>query len=174
MSEQINIVDVHFLSEFFGMDVRTIQNWADKDKTYPNMPRLKKGEYDFLKCVKWRLQFLERENKKIKAAGEEKLVDIELQKEIKKDKLEDIKLKKELQQLVDRKMTLIAISNVFKIINHYMESCRHELKRDTAGKSGAGLEKTIDASIDEMKSNVHKLNVEKLLIDEEKLIEGEI
>lgn len=69
MSELLtNIVDVSTLAAFFGVDERTIQNWVSLN----GAPRLERGEYDFLQFVKWRLNYLGNEIKKLEAGGDKK------------------------------------------------------------------------------------------------------
>lgn len=52
-----NLVDINTLSKFFGRDPEIIQQWI-KD----GMPEENNKKFDFVKCVKWRIDKLELEN----------------------------------------------------------------------------------------------------------------
>lgn len=90
-----NIVDVSTLAAFFGVDERTIQNWVSLN----GAPRLERGEYDFLQFVKWRLNYLGNEIKKLEAGGDKKY-ELEAERLQLTIHRERVKFQKELKQLV--------------------------------------------------------------------------
>ena len=97
MSEILtNIVSVSVLAAFFEVSERTVQNWVSINGAPKPSER---GEYDFLQFVKWRLNFLGNEIKKLEAGGDKKyeLEAERLQLTIQREK---VKFQKELKQLV--------------------------------------------------------------------------
>ena len=92
-----NQVDVHTLAKFFNRDVRTMQLWVND-----GMPRETRGMYDFVKCVRWRIDKLESENEILKTTGDEKLHELRIRDQAIKNKRGELSLKRDLAQLTDK------------------------------------------------------------------------
>lgn len=90
-----NIVAVSALAEFFECTERTIQNWV----TDYGAPRDIEGEYNFQQFVKWRLNFLGNEIKKLEAGGDKKY-ELETEKLLISNKRDWVRFQKEIHQLV--------------------------------------------------------------------------
>ena len=104
MSEtQKNIVDVNALAEFFEVEPRTIQYWADD-----GMPRVKKGEYNFLECVKWRIRYLEKEKEELGREADKALNELKKEGQGIMNQFRKIRLMKELGEIIPREDVKIA------------------------------------------------------------------
>ena len=64
-----NQVDVETLAKFFNQDLQVVKSWV-KD----GMPKEKNGSFDFVKCVRWRIDKLEFENNQLQNSDIDRLV----------------------------------------------------------------------------------------------------
>lgn len=101
-----NIVTVEMLASFFKKDVRTIQYWASD----LGMPKIGRGEYDFIECCRWRLEYLEKEIEKLKL-GDETLYKLEQEGAQLTNQIRKVKLMKELNRVIDKDLANIAWAN---------------------------------------------------------------
>lgn len=165
-----NHIDVHTLAKFFNRDVRTMQLWVND-----GMPREDRGLYDFVKCVRWRLDKLEAENDILKTSGDEKRYKVQMEGDKIKNKLIETKWRREIGHLVDKKAVLIAWGNQNNIVGTKSEFLKEDLKREINTLIPKALHKNvskiIDQNINSMKELISKLELEKYIIDEEKIIE---
>ena len=170
-------VDVHVLAQFWGVDIRTVQNYADARYENPPLPREARGKYDFVKAMKW---MYERQRKKIEVletSGDEKLHQLKMRGQIIKNKRDEIALKRELGQLLDKRTTLIAWTNQINVIKNYLNALKYDLTRDLETIVDAEvfdvMRETIEQAIDRTLEIISELEIEKYVIDEEKLLEEE-
>jgi len=165
-----NLVDVHTLAKFFNRDVRSIQLWVNE-----GMPREERGLYDFVKCVKWRLDKLEAENDILKTSGDVSRYKVQTEGDKIKNKLMMTKLKRELNQYVRKHDILVAWGNQNNIIGSKTEMLKEDLKRDIVHHIPKELRKKIRGIIEKLvnayKLYISKLELEKYIADEEKIIE---
>lgn len=99
-----NIVDVEYLANFFGVTARRVQQWADED----GMPRESRGEYDILKCARWKIRKLEEECEILRNSGDEKLHALKMEGQRIKNKKDELALRKVMGELVDYESVKIA------------------------------------------------------------------
>ena len=171
------IVDVHNLAQFWGVDVRTVQNYADIRYAQPPLPREARGKYDFVKAMKWMYEYQRKKIEILETSGDEKLHALKMRGQIIKNKKDEIALKRELGQLLDKKTTLIAWTNQINVIKNYLNSLKYDLTRDLediVDKEVFSLMKEIiEQNIDRIMEIISKLEIEKYVVDEEKLLEEE-
>lgn len=117
-----NIVSVEVLATFFKKDVRTIQYWA----TDLGMPKIGRGEYDFLECCQWRIGYLEKEIEKLKL-GDETLYKLEQEGAQLTNQMRKVKLMKELQRVIDKDLANIAWANEVTSFRASLESLEYNL-----------------------------------------------
>ena len=67
-----NQVDVNALAKFFNQDLQVIKAWVKG-----GMPKEKNGSFDFVKCVRWRIDKLESENNQLQSSDSDRLVSSE-------------------------------------------------------------------------------------------------
>lgn len=123
-------VDVHTLAEFWEVDPRTIQNYADASYETPPLPRVAKGEYDFVKAMKWMYTRLKRKLEIAENSGDETLHALKMEGQIIKNRRDEVQYKRELAQLLDKKTTLIAFSNQMSVIANNLVGLKFDLMRD--------------------------------------------
>ncbi len=171
------IVDVHTLAEFWDVDVRTIQNYADPAKEDNPLPRISRGKYDFIKAMKWMYNRQRRKIEILETTGDEKLHQLKMRGQLIKNKKDEIALKRELGQLLDKKTTLIAWTNQINVIKNYLNSLKFELLRDLedlVDKDALYVMKAIiEQSVDAVMEIIANLEIEKYIVNEEKLLEEE-
>jgi len=106
-----NLVTVGVIADFFGKDIRTIQSWAKND----GLPKEEYGKYDFISCVQWYIQKLEKDIERLKL-GDETVYELERQNKklsIQKKQMEINQMQGELISLSEIKELLIDIATVF-------------------------------------------------------------
>jgi len=101
-----NLVSVEVLAKFFERDVRTVQLWANE-----GMPKEARGEYDFLKCVKWRIAKLEEENNILRNSMDEKLHALKVEGQKISNMNNSLKLRRLLGELISFEAAKIAWLN---------------------------------------------------------------
>ncbi|RMG78716.1 MAG: hypothetical protein D6707_09445 [Bacteroidetes bacterium] len=103
-----NLVDVHTLAEFWGVDARTVQNYADARYENPPLPREERGKYNFVKAMKWMYNRQKRKIEILENSGDEKLhaLKVNTQKVILEER--KLKLRRLLGELVDADAVRIA------------------------------------------------------------------
>lgn len=117
-----NIVSVEVLATFFKKDVRTIQYWV----TELGMPKVGRGEYDFIECCQWRIEYLEKEIEKLKL-GDETLYRLEQEGAQLTNQMRKVKLMKELQHVIDKDLANIAWANEVTSFRSALESLEYNL-----------------------------------------------
>ena len=139
------------------------------------MPKEKRGVYNLLNCYNWRLMKLESENEILKTSGDVSRYKVQTEGDKIKNKLMMTKLKRELNQLVRKQDILVAWGNQNNIIGSKTEMLKEDLKRDVihhlpkeARKKVMGI---IEKLVNSYKLYISKLELEKYIIDEEKIIE---
>ena len=139
------------------------------------MPKEKRGVYNLLNCYNWRLMKLEAENEILKTSGDVSRYKVQTEGDKIKNKLMMTKLKRELNQLVRKQDILVAWGNQNNIIGSKTEMLKEDLKRDVihhlpkeARKKVMGI---IEKLVNSYKLYISKLELEKYIIDEEKIIE---
>ena len=165
-----NSVDVHTLAKFFSRDVRSIQLWVND-----GMPREERGLYDFVKCVKWRLEKLESENEILKTSGDETRYKAETYGVKIRNKLIETKWKREIGELVKKHDVLIAWGSQNNVIGTKLETLKEELKRYVElyipKEIRKKMLKIIDKTIEALQKYISRLELEKYIIDDKKIIE---
>lgn len=139
------------------------------------MPREKRGVYDLLKCFQWRVAKLEAEIEILKTSGDVSRYKVQTEGDKIKNKMMVIKMRRELNQLVRKQDILNAWGNQNNIIGSKTEMLKEDLKRDVihhipkeARKKVTGI---IEKLVNAYKLYISKLELEKYIIDEEKIIE---
>ena len=124
-----NLVKVDVLAKFFNREPRTVQLWAKNN----GMPKESPGKYDFLKCIKWRLEALEEENNILRNAGDERLhaLKTETQRVILAERKE--RYKKYLGELVDMEMVRIAWLSEISYFKKAMNAVKTKLLNSLEG-----------------------------------------
>ena len=117
-----NIVSVEVLAQFFKKDVRTIQYWVSE----LGMPKIGRGEYDFIECCQWRIEYLDKEIEKLKL-GDETLYRLEQEGAQLTNQMRKVKLWKELNSVVDRDLANIAWSNEITSLRSALDSLEYSL-----------------------------------------------
>ena len=160
-------VDENYLIELFDISGRSIRRWVSED----NMPREGANKYDLIKCVQWRVKTLNNEIEMLKLSGDEKLHELKKRETEQNIKTKQVNYKILLGKYVDKKATLIAFSNTVNIIDSAFTSLEHDLIRelDLTEKQATTLTKEFANT----KEYIHNLDVEKYIVDEEKLLEEE-
>ena len=163
------IVDTEFLAKFFDKAERTIRDWASSDEM--GMPKEGHDSYDFEKVIKWRLNYLQKENEILKNSGDEKLHAMKIRGQEIKNKKDEIELKKALGKLIEKKPALIAWSNQINIIKSHINSMRHDLTTELSLNDDEvkSLNKTIDGFLEIL---AH-IEIEKYIVNEEALADLE-
>lgn len=163
-----NIVDVHTAAKYFNKGVRRLQQYVEE-----GMPRDTKGNYDLLKCSKWRVEKLEDENEILRTAGDEKLYAQKMIGQIIKNKRDDLAYRKEILELVEKKAVFIAYSNQTGVINSKINSLEKDLDQIFDGKMNKKMKLKKAKLFNETRLAIGNLPIEKLIIDEEKIIKQE-
>lgn len=170
-----NIVDVNKLAQFWNVDPRTIQNYADITKYNPPLPREERGKYDFIKAMKWMYEMQKEKIYKLETSGDEGLSDLKKEKQIMDNKKAELELKKMLFQLVDRKATLIAWTNQLNVLKNNDTQLQFELKRDLEGViDETEKSKIIDELFLKKDEQLGKIEIAKYIISEELLVDEEL
>jgi phage terminase Nu1 subunit (DNA packaging protein) len=171
MAEE-NIVDVHTLAEFWEVDIRTIQNYADPAKEAPPLPRESRGRYDFVKAMKWMYNRHKRQIEILETSGDDNLHKMRLQGQAVENKRREIGLRKDLSELVDKKMTTIVFTNLANIIKSGLGGLKHDLKRELDEVTdGVERNKIIDNNFRHLDEIITQIKPDKLLQDADQLIE---
>ena len=159
-----NQVDVHTLAKFFNRDVRTMQLWVND-----GMPRETRGMYDFVKCVRWRIDKLESENEILKTTGDEKLHELRIRDQAIKNKRGELSLKRDLAQLIDKKQVLIAFSNQNSVINFKINNLMNDLLRELKESLDSKQVKKLREHFNETKDTISKLKIDEYIVNEDKI-----
>ena len=163
-----NLTDVHTLAKFFDRDIRTIQNWVND-----GMPRAIRGKYNFINCVKWRLQKLEDENEILRTAGDEKLYARRMHGQDIKNKRDEIALKRELSQLIDKNTSLRVFSNQTVIINSKINNLENDINQEIGNILNKKQKKKMSGFFNDLRISISSLDIERYLVNEEKILEEE-
>jgi len=124
------LVNVNELADFFGRDPRTVQLWAEKD----GMPREARGEYDMMKCARWKIQKLEDENDILRNnMGDEKLYDLKREDQIIKNKEREVKVRKMIGELVSVEAVRLAWTNETKNFRKALKALKNKLNYSLSG-----------------------------------------
>lgn len=170
-----NIVDVNTLAQFWNVDPRTIQNYADISKYNPPLPREERGKYDFIKAMKWMYEMQKDKIYKLENSGDEGLSDLKKEKQIMDNKKAELELKKMLFQLVDKKTVLIAWTNQLNVLKNNDTQLQFELKRDLEGViDETEKSKIVDELFHKKDEQLEKIEIAKYIISEELLVDEEI
>lgn len=163
-----NSVDVEFLAKFFKKDIRTIQLWAKNE----GMSKQARGRYDFIRCVRWRIEKLENENEILLTTGDKKLYEEKYKGEVIKNRDKELAYKTRLGKLIDRKSALRVWTNQTSVIKNNFDFLGNNLIRDLDGVSDESKKrKIIKKAITEAKETVASLDIEQFIIDEDKFFE---
>lgn len=119
-----NIVDVTYLSYFFRVSDRRIQQWVNE-----GMPREDRGEYNFVKCVDWRIKYLENKIEELQS-GDEKLYQLKREGQALANRERELKLRKLAGELVILDDVKLAWVEEVKTFNKLLDSLQNKL--DTA------------------------------------------
>lgn len=167
-----NIVDVHTLANFWNVDVRTVQNYADDSKYNPPLPRAARGQYDFLRAMKWMYEMQKEKIYKLETSGDETLANIKKEKELRIIRRIDLEYRREINKLVDKKSVLIAFTNIMNIINTNDTYHKYDLKRDLEGiLDESKKNEIIEKSFETKKQQLSKMEIEKHIFNEELITE---
>lgn len=103
---------LQILSDTFGVDIRTIQNWADKYIREGNQVRINnvKGQYDFILFTKCRHQEILTELDKIRRDKPQDAL------ALKNTELKELQLQRELKKLIDADEVARAWTDEIQII----------------------------------------------------------
>lgn len=169
-----NIVPVHTLAEFWEVDIRTVQNYADPSKEEYPLPRHngKRGEYDFLEAMKWMYRRQKRELEILKLSGDDELHQHKIINMLIKNEREEIGLKQELAQLVDKRQTINAVSNIMSIVNNQLNSLYYDTLRTLNITEPAQIT-ALTNIYEETKTSLSTMEIKKIITDENSLIEHE-
>lgn len=123
-----NIVDVKFLADFFEKDIRTIQLWAKSE----DMPKEDRGQYDLIKCCKWRIRKLEEKISELEK-GDVTLYKLqqEYQKLRNEEKTLDLEVKK--KNLLDRELVELVNSSFIKLMIRNLNAIPYRLNKKING-----------------------------------------
>jgi hypothetical protein len=114
---EANIVDVEFLAKFFSKDVRTIQLWS-KDL---GMPKEDRGKYDFIKVVRWRINFLEDKIEELEK-GDATLYKLKQEYQQMMNEEKKMKIEKMREGLIDAVLVKLAWISEVKIISRSIDA----------------------------------------------------
>lgn len=128
------LVDTDFLARFFDKDMRTIQLWAKLE----GMPKEDRGQYDFVKCAKWRIDKLEKEIDELKK-GDVTLYKLqqEYQKLRNEEKALDLEVKK--KNLLDRETVEMVNTAFLRLIIRNIKALAPRINKKVNGDN-----KTLD------------------------------
>jgi len=118
-----NLVDVEFLAQFFDKDARTIQLWAK----FEGMPKEDRGLYDFMKCVKWRCEYLEEKLNIAETSKDEKLHRLKVEGQKLANKRKAIELKQLIGELVPYDTIKLAWINETIMFRRNLQSAEYKI-----------------------------------------------
>ncbi len=167
-----NIVSVNTLAEFWDVDVRTIQNWADPSKEEYPLPRHnnKRGEYEFLDSIRWMYIRQRRKIQILEASSDDELHKHKITGQLIKNRKEEIELRKDLGEVLDKKETLIVISNLMSVVNNQINSLKYDTLRTLTITDPLSIQK-IEEIYEDAKLIISNYDIDKLLTDENAIID---
>ena len=167
-----SLVDVHTLAQFWEVDIRTVQNYADVRRENPPLPREAHGKYNFVKAMQWMYNRLKTKIEILDNGGDEKLYALKMKGQIIKNKKDEINLKRDMAKILDKKTTLIAWSNQINTIKNFLNALKYDLRRDLDGIAESEEQaEVINAAVNRIMKIISKLEIESIIVDEEKLLE---
>lgn len=143
--DNTNLVDVDFLARFFGKDIRTVQLWAKLE----SMPKEDRGKYDFVKCVKWRIDKLEEKIDELEK-GDVTLYKLKQEYQRMMNEEKDIMLKRLNESLVEKDLVELAYVSMIKMLVRNADSIVSRLTKKINGD--AKTLSLIQEEIDEYKN----------------------
>jgi|GEM_PF-6734218 len=166
------LISTNELAAFWGVDARTVQNYADVRFEEEPLPRDGRGLFNFVKAQKWMYNRLRKKIEVLETAGDEKmyaqkLLDIRVKRE-----LNETKLKIMQQQLVEKQAVLMAWTNQINVIKNYINSLKYDLFRETADVTDE-LEKReiIERNINLALARITKVEIERYIATEDSIYE---
>lgn len=165
------IVSVNELADLFGVEPRTIQLWAEREED--PLPKIERGKYNFILCVKWRLNELEHEVKMLELSGDEKLHSLKVEEQILKNKKAEREYQRDLLELIERKPTLMIWTNQLNLIRSSIEQLRFSLIDELGtlfSDSDRGYE-IINKNFDESLDSISSTQIESLIDNPEIIME---
>ena len=142
--ENDNLVDAEILAKFFDREVRTIQHWSQVE----GMPKEDRNLYDFVKCVKWRLQRLEDKIEELEK-GDETLYKLKQEYQRMMNIEKDLNIKKLAGDLVDYNQVRIVFTGMIKMLMTNLEALAPRINKQING-DGVTLHK-IKAELNEFR-----------------------
>lgn len=128
MSDNI-IVNVEFLADKFGVDVRTIQNWA----AYNGLPKNDRGEYPYLACLEW---YIDKQKKDIEDLQKENPLTVARKEAIElNNQRKTLQLQKEQGSLVEKDLVEMAFVSIVKMLMRNVESIAPRLTKKLGGSA---------------------------------------
>lgn len=136
-------VNVEFLAEVFGVDIRTVQNYH-----LAGMPKNERGEYPLFACLMWQIKKLKEDIETLKTETPLKLSQkkaIDLNNERK-----DLELAKLRGDLLDRELVEQVNVTAMKMIARNIDAVAPRLNKKLGGD--ATMLSTIKQDLDELKT----------------------
>lgn len=142
-------VNIEFMTKFFSRDERTIQLWVKE-----GMPREERGEYDIIKCSRWYIHKLRKENENLKL-GDQTLYQLKKEEQTIKNEERELKLKKLKGELIDLNNVRLAWMGTAKIIVKYLDGFAVNLNIMLSGDANT-LAK-IRAGVNSLRDDISRL-----------------
>ena len=126
---QDQLVNVEFLAEIFGVDIRTIQNYAK----FNDLPRDDRGQYPLVKCLLWLVEKLKQEKENL--AKENPLNLARLENLSRENEMKQLRLRKMQDELLDADQVRIAWVGEIKNIVRNIDALAPRINKIYAGDS---------------------------------------
>ena len=168
-----NIVGVAVLANLFGVTERTVQNYSDEEKELHPMPKLGRGQYDFVACTQWFINKLKRDIQKLEQ-GDETLYKLQQDGQLLTNKDKAVKLLKSLNQLVlidDVKEKWLSEIIIFK---KSLNALKYKLAIELEGINDKDERfRIISTDVDDISNQLAELDLEKEDIDEDDFLDDD-
>ncbi len=168
-------ITVHVVSQLFGTDIRTVQNYANPLNESNNgnpLPRESKGEYNLLSTILWRIQKLELENELLGKFGDESVHQHLIEEQIIKTKDRKLGYLLNCDRLLGFEPALLAFTNVMQMIDTSLTQLAFSLKEETSDVSDNNQKnEIIDKEINELKNLLKNYDIKSLVVEDDSLLD---
>jgi hypothetical protein len=124
------IVDIKYLADFWSLDIRTVQYYADSTREENPLPRESKGKYDFVKANRWMYERQKNKLEILESSGDEKLHGLKMEGQRIANKEKELRLNKLLGEIVDYEAVKIAWLNEVNIIKQAIHQMSYILQTE--------------------------------------------
>ena len=159
-----NEITVEQVAEYFNVTARTIQNWV-----LDGMPRTDRGVYNLKKCIHWYVAQSETKIKELKNSVDDNLRDKKLYESEIDIKRKEVGLKKDLAQLLDKKETIIVLTNLLNQIKQNYNGLKHDLRRELELNDDQNT--LLENNFENTNAAIAKIEIETLFEDDESLMD---